>query len=139
MTSARNSAIFTGKISHSRFVPRRRDFRYPVYMMYVDLAELSSLFSGSRLFSTKERAPARFRREDFYGDEKLPLAAEIRSLVEARTGTRPSGPIRLLANMRTFGCQFNPIAVYYCFEHPLRRELRVRVRGRRARCCRWNR
>jgi DUF1365 family protein len=85
-------------------------------MLDLDLAELESVFAGSRLFGTSRRAPARFRREDFFGDASRPLAAEVRDLVEARTGTRPDGPIRLLANMRTFGYQFNPIAVYYCFD-----------------------
>ncbi|MGH2906246.1 MAG: DUF1365 domain-containing protein [Solirubrobacterales bacterium] len=115
-TGTPNSAIFTGSIAHTRFAPRRRDFRYPVYMLYIDLAELDSLFAGSRLFSARRRAAARFCREDFYGDPARPLAAEIRDLVEQRTGERPVGPIRLLANMRTFGYQFNPIAVYYCFD-----------------------
>lgn len=115
------SAIFVGKIGHSRFAPKRRSFSYPVYMTYLDLSELESgggsgLFGGSRLFSTRHWAPLQFRRQDFYGDSFRPLSAEIRDLVERETGTRPNGPIRLLANLRTFGYQFNPIAVYYCFD-----------------------
>lgn len=118
------SAIFVGKIGHSRFAPRPRAFSYAVYMAYLDLDEIEGRssakpFSGSRLFSATSRrrwVPAQFRREDFYGDADELLSEEIRSLVERRTGTRPDGPIRVLANLRTFGYQFNPIAVYYCFD-----------------------
>lgn len=116
------SAIYTGEVWHSRRTPRRRDFRYPVYMFYLDLSELElpssarGLFGGSRLFSSRRPAPARFRREDFLGDPARPLSACVRDLVERRTGERPLGPVRLLANARSFGYQFNPIAVYYVFD-----------------------
>lgn len=124
MPQESQSAIFVGKIGHSRFAPRPRSFSYPVYMAYLDLDELEGRaaakpFAGSRLFSSSPRrrwVPAQYRRDDFYGDADRPLSEEIRSLVERRTGSRPTGPIRLLANLRTFGYQFNPIAVYYCFE-----------------------
>lgn len=124
LSSASESAIFVGKVGHSRFAPRPRAFSYKVYMAYLDLDELegnsdAKPFAGSRLFSAsamRRWLPAQFRREDFYGDAARPLSEEIRSLVQRRTGSRPTGPIRLLANLRTFGYQFNPIAVYYCFE-----------------------
>lgn len=124
MPQESQSAIFVGKVGHSRFAPRPRSFSYPIYMAYLDLDELEGRagakpFAGSRLFSTSSKrrwAPAQFRREDFYGNADRPLSEEIRALVERRTGSRPAGPIRLLANLRTFGYQFNPIAVYYCFE-----------------------
>lgn len=124
MATASESAIFVGKIGHSRFAPRPRAFSYKIYMAYLDLDEIEGRsdakpFAGSLLFSTSRKrrwSPAQFRREDFYGDAGRPLSEEIRSLVHRRTGTMPDGPIRLLANLRTFGYQFNPIAVYYCFD-----------------------
>ncbi len=39
----------------------------------------------------------------------------MRELVEERTGERPSGPVRLLTTLRTFGHNFNPVCFYYCF------------------------
>jgi DUF1365 family protein len=40
----------------------------------------------------------------------------VRDLVEARTGSRPVGPIRLLTQLRSFGHCFNPVSFYYCFD-----------------------
>ena len=39
----------------------------------------------------------------------------MRDLVQARLGRRPTGPVHLLAQLRTFGWLFNPLAVYYCW------------------------
>lgn len=109
------SAIYRGRISHRRLQPKRREFSYPVYMFYLDLDELQGLFAGSRLWSSTGRAALRFRREDFMGDPSVPLDETVRELVRERTGTRPAGPVRMLANVRSFGYVFNPICVYYCF------------------------
>lgn len=40
----------------------------------------------------------------------------MRDLVEHETGTQPSGPIRLLTHLRTFGICFNPVSFYYCYD-----------------------
>ncbi len=60
--------------------------------------------------------PGWFRRRDFLGDPGRPLDACVRDLVEAETGSRPDGPVMLLANLRYFGKLMNPIACYYCYE-----------------------
>lgn len=39
----------------------------------------------------------------------------VRDLVQARTGSRPSGPIKLLTHLRYFGYCMNPVSFYYCF------------------------
>ena len=40
----------------------------------------------------------------------------MRDAVEAATGARPAGPVRLLAGLRYFGHSFNPVTFYYCFD-----------------------
>lgn len=110
------SAIYSGRISHRRLQPKRREFAYSVYMFYLDLEEMPRLFAGSRLWSSTGRAPLRFRREDFIGDPSVPLDEAVRQVVQDQTGTRPDGPVRVLANVRSFGYIFNPICVYYCFD-----------------------
>lgn len=113
------SAVYRGTVRHVRLTPRRRSFVYPVYMLLLDLDEVESgaaVFGGSRWFSTRRAAPARFRREDFFGPADQLLSEAVRDEVERQTGERPAGPIRLLATPRSFGYQFNPIAVYHCFD-----------------------
>ena len=110
------SAIYRGSVWHKRFTPRENSFRYQVFMMYLDLAELETVFAGTGLWSADKSALAWFRRADFMTDPSIPLDQEVRDLVAAETGARPRGPIRLLANLRYFGYIMNPIACYYCFD-----------------------
>jgi len=84
-------------------------------MMYLDLAELPDLFRGRWLWSARRPALAWFRREDHLGDAARPLEDCVRDLVEARCGTRPTGPVRLLTHLRYFGYCFNPVSFYYCY------------------------
>ncbi|MGH2959567.1 MAG: DUF1365 domain-containing protein, partial [Solirubrobacterales bacterium] len=116
------SAVFVGNVAHTRLAPRKRAFKYPVYMLYLDLEELENprraarVFGGSRWFGVERAAPASFSRADFLGDPARQLSECVRDLVEYETSERPLGAIRLLANPKTFGYQFNPIAVYYLFD-----------------------
>jgi DUF1365 family protein len=110
------SAIYQGKVRHHRTTPVEHRFSYSMFMMYLDLAELPTVFSDSRLFSATRRATARFCREDHLGDPSMPLDQAVRDLVESTTGSRPVGPIRLLTHLRYFGYVFNPVSFYYCFD-----------------------
>ena len=38
------SAIYHGHVRHRRYAPVEHAFRYPLFMMYLDLAELDRLF-----------------------------------------------------------------------------------------------
>ena len=58
-----NSRIFEGWVRHRRNAPRPHAFRYRVYLMYLDLAELDELFANRWLWSAKRPALAWFRRE----------------------------------------------------------------------------
>jgi hypothetical protein len=109
------SAVYEGWVRHRRHVPVEHAFRYRVFMMYLDLAELPELFDGVPLWSARRPAPAWFRRADFLGDPAVPLRDAVLDEVERQSGRRPQGPVRLLANMRYLGHNFNPVSFYYCF------------------------
>ena len=109
------SRIYTGLVRHRRHLPRPHGFSYRVFMPYIALDELSSIFSNNRFWSATGPALARFKRSDFLGDPELPLDQEVRRRIKEETGVIHQGPIFLLANMRYFGFQMNPIACYYCY------------------------
>jgi DUF1365 family protein len=111
-----HSALYSGWLDHRRLAPRRHAFRYRLFMVYLDLAELDEVFRGRWLWSTRRAALARFDRRDHLGDPTQPLDETVRELVAERTGRRPEGPIRLLTHLRYFGFTFNPVSFYYCFD-----------------------
>src|SRR6187455_1575879 len=83
------SAVYEGTIRHRRFEPVEHSFRYPLFLMYLDLDELPGVLDPFPFFSARRRALARFRREDFMGDPARSLADSAREAVEEATGVRP--------------------------------------------------
>jgi len=110
------SAVYEGWVRHRRFEPIAHSFRYRLFLMYLDLDELPEVLDPFPLFSARRPAPAHFQRSDYMGAPDRPLAECARDAVEAETGSRPAGPVRLLANLRYLGHIFNPVSFYYCFE-----------------------
>ncbi len=108
------SAIYEGVVRHRRFEGRAHKFDYRLALAYIDLDELPTLLDG-QLVSPRPGL-ARFRRGDYLGDERVPLARAVRDTVAAKGGVRPAGPIRLLANLSSFGHCFNPVSFYYCMD-----------------------
>jgi len=110
------SYIYEGHVHHRRCLPVEHVFRRPLFLMYLDLAELDKLFERRWLWSSKRRAPAWFRRADHLGDPQIDLVKAVRELARKQTGQQPEGPIRLLTHLRYFGYAMNPLSLYYCFD-----------------------
>jgi len=109
------SCFYEGTVSHRRHAPVRHEFTYDLFFAYVDLDELTGLFGGRGLWSLKWPAVARFRRADYFGDPRRPLAECVRELVAARLGGPAIGAVRLLTSFRYFGFLMNPVSFYFCF------------------------
>ncbi|MBI1319934.1 MAG: DUF1365 family protein [Candidatus Hydrogenedens sp.] len=110
------SCLYRGQVRHRRYTDKPHNFRYSLFMTYLDLAEVDTVFRGRWLWSSRRAAPAWFRRADYLGDPQVPLDTAVRDLVEQRTGARPEGPIRLLTHLRYFGMVMNPVNVYFVFD-----------------------
>ena len=111
-----NSCIYTGNVRHRRVSPVPHSFRYRLFMMYLDLEELPTLFGPHWLWSVDRSNLASFKRRDHLGDPAVPLDQAVRKLVQQHTGRRPTGPIRLLTHLRYFGYVFNPVSFYFCYD-----------------------
>jgi uncharacterized protein len=105
------SCFYEGTIRHRRVAPAR-EFRHRIALAYIDLDELPSLLAG-RLTSDRFGL-LRFRRSDYLGDDRVPLATAVADAVQERGYTRPSGSIRVLTQLRSWGHCFNPVSFYYC-------------------------
>jgi len=110
-----DSCIYEGRVNHSRSAPTAHRFSYRLFMMYLDLDELPTLFRRHWLWSSSRRALAQFRRGDHLGPPEQSLKEAVRDCVAGETGKRPNGPIRLLTNLSYFGYCFNPVSFFYCY------------------------
>jgi len=110
------SSIYTGQVEHRRYAPVGNAFRYRLFMLYLDLAELEDVFKGRWFWSVGRLNIASFLRRDHLGNPRIPLDEAVRDLVQARTADRPTGPVRILTHLRYFGHCFNPVSFYYCYD-----------------------
>ncbi len=110
-----NSCIYEGVVRHARRGPVVHRFESRLFLMCLELEELDRVFQGRWFWSTRRMAPARFRRDDHFGDPAVPLDQTVRELVARETGLRVEGPIRLLTHLRYWGFAFNPVSFYFCY------------------------
>ena len=110
------SALYEGWVNHRRLDPVEHEFRYPIFMVYLDLDELPGSLDPLPGWSARRPALAWFRRSDQLGPDDVPLAEVVRDRVAAETGSRPAGPVRTLTNLRYFGHCFNPVSFHFCFD-----------------------
>lgn len=111
-----DSAIYEGRIRHRRYAVKPHDFEYRIYQLYLDLAELDRVFKKRWLWSFNKWNFACVLRRDYYGNPDISIEQAVRDRVQAETGTRPAGPIRLLTHGRYFGFTMNPVSFYYGFK-----------------------
>ncbi|MEO6859071.1 MAG: DUF1365 domain-containing protein [Solirubrobacteraceae bacterium] len=107
------SCLYEGTIGHRRREPAT-EFTHRLVLAYIDLDELPGLLNGRLV----RRGPGllRFRRADYLGPEALPLDVAVRDRVAGLGAPRPTGPIRLLTQLRSWGLCFNPVSFYYCMD-----------------------
>ncbi len=110
------SCIYEGQVRHRRYSPRKHEFTYSLYMMYLDLDELPGLFNHFWFWSSRRFNLAWLKRSDHVGDTSKPLKQTICDMLYEHTGVRSEGPIRLLTHCRYFGFGFNPVSFYYCYD-----------------------
>ena len=111
-----SSAIYEGTVRHRRWQPVANAFRYRLFMLYLDLSELDTVFQDHRFWSVHRPNLASLQRRDHLGDFEASLDGAVRGMVASHNGTLPHGPIRLLTHLRYFGHCFNPVSFYYCFD-----------------------
>ena len=105
-----------GPLGTRRPGPHAHDFAPRLFLAYLDVDALPASLDPLPGWSARRAAPVHFRREDFLDGAPTPLGDAVRDLVQTRLGRRPDGPVYLLAQLRTFGWEFNPMSVYYCWK-----------------------
>jgi len=103
-----------GWVLHRRAPPVPHTFRYPVWMVCVDVDRLED--NASRWLSTRRRlAPLSLRAADF---PRNASGAGIRHAVNQQllaAGSACADQVFLLAQPRSWGWLFNPVSFYFCY------------------------
>lgn len=111
-----HSCIYEGQVRHRRFSPAIHEFNYKLYLAYIDLDELDTVFDKRWFWSSKRTALARLKRTDYIGDSSVSIKDAVNKRVVEETGIEIQGRVRMLTHLRYFGYVFNPVTFYYCFD-----------------------
>jgi uncharacterized protein len=109
---AGEAALCSGEVLHRRMTPTLHEFRYPVSYVWLDPDAPEDVCDRHPLWSSQRAAPARFRRTDYGDGSARSLTDQVRAAVATITETTPTGPIRMLTQVRRWGWLFNPITVF---------------------------
>ncbi|TWT82174.1 hypothetical protein CA13_36350 [Planctomycetes bacterium CA13] len=111
-----HSCIYEGTVTHCRHEPVIHQFRYRLFMVYLDLAELPSLVGPGKIISDRKIAGRSLLRGDHLYDSSGSIESEVRRIVQEKTGVTPLGPIRVLSQLRYLGYYFSPLNLFYVFD-----------------------
>lgn len=125
------TAVYVGRVSHTRLVPVVHSFSYPLFMCAVDLEEVETLWGTTTTTTTSGAAAAalwplstiiQFRATDHYkngeGGNEGSLIERTFSLIKERTNNKQQFSLQthrivLLTHLCYYGYCFNPVSFYY--------------------------
>jgi uncharacterized protein len=109
-------AVCDGQVLHRRSRPAIHEFRHRVSYVWLDPDDPDELCRHHRLWSATHPAPARFRASDYGDGSARSLATQVRDDLGEALGRRPSGPVRMLTQVRRWGWLFNPMTMYVAWD-----------------------
>ena len=110
------SGIYVGTLRHRRLEPVPHAFRYPLFMVLLDIDRIDELMAVSRVTSRNRFNWATFDDRDHFGDPALTLRERVRRDADEHGIDVHDGPIFLLTHLRYLGYCFNPLSMFYCFD-----------------------
>jgi uncharacterized protein len=115
--------LYVGELRHRRFAPTAHEFRYGLFMAFLDIDRLPQLLDLSRLTGYNRAALSSLHDSDHLGAPAHSMRERVRAAAAAAGRTLPDGPVYLLTQLRYAGYLFNPISLFYCYDRALRLRL----------------
>ena len=112
-----DSGIYIGTLRHRRMLPKRHEFTYPLFLMFLDIDQIPDLMRVSPITSYNRANIVSYRESDHFGDSSQELRQRICRDAKLQHVAAPSGKIYLLTHLRYFGYNFNPVSFFYCYNH----------------------
>ena len=107
--------VYHGPVVHIRHDGVPRSFKYPMSMLFADVARLDKTLQGVRWMSAERRNLLSLRRRDYAGNPNQSLDESICADIYREHGEVVDGPIYLLTTPKALGYAFNPLSVFYVF------------------------
>ena len=110
------SAVYAGELYHLRSQPRRNEFRYGIYFLYVDIDRLDELAGSLADFGHNAKALTSIWDVDHGPRDGSLLRPWIDAqLAGSGIALGADGAVMLLTFPRVRGFKFYPVSFWYCF------------------------
>lgn len=110
-------SFYTGAVVHRRYGAAAHKLRYRIAYVLLDLDQLKAANKVSRLFGIERTGLLNFRAKDHGDGTSTDLASWVRDYLIAEGVTDEASRIELLTLPRMFGYVFNPISVFFIYDH----------------------
>ncbi len=110
-----NSALYAGRVSHTRLRPFRHRFEYRIYTLLLDLDELPTINRRLRFFSHNRFNLFGVFDRDHGGRDGRDLRRWVDGQLAAAGIDLEGGSVRLLSFPRVLGYTFDPLTIWYCY------------------------
>lgn len=108
------SKIFTARMTHTRLIPLRNSFEYPLYFLAVDLDELPAVEEQIPFFGYNRPRPIALWDADHLTPGPGSVREKLLSLLAKSGRVDGIASVTLVTVPRCFGYVFNPVSFYYC-------------------------
>lgn len=124
------SSIYVGQVRHRRFTPKVNRFGYSLYMLALDVDEVSKPKFNIGVFGTRWFHPLKFNQADYLKKAHVkkahikstdktdltPLKQRITEKVQLLGGKYQIEKVVMLVQVRCFGLYFSPANFYFCYD-----------------------
>lgn len=107
--------IYIGYTRHIRLSPITHHFKYPIYMMNVDISETDRQ-SFSPVFSVNKFNLFNLKNKDYLIESSKPIREKFDELMTRYQIKSNYDELRLLTTPRLLRQQFNPVSFYYAYQ-----------------------
>jgi len=114
-----SSYIYSGKVVHKRFKPKRHFFSYNTFSLLIDLNEIKNIENEIKFFSHNRINILSFYDIDHGPRNGTSLEKWVRKVLAKSKIKIDKGTIKLLCFPRFFGYVFNPLSIFYCYDKHL--------------------
>ena len=110
------SCIYTGKVIHKRFKPKKHFFRYNVFSLFLDLDEIKEISNKINLFSYNKFNLISFYNKDHGDRDGSSLQDWVKKNLKLSGIKTENIKIKLLCYPRILGYVFNPLSIFFVYD-----------------------
>ena len=111
------SFIYNGTVIHKRFKPKMHFFKYDVFSLLIDLAELKILDKNIKFFSYNRFNLISFFEKDHGDRDCSSLVDWVKRNLDQNNIVYKNIKIKLLCYPRILGYVFNPLSIFFVYDN----------------------